>query len=63
MVTDVMSDETCRNLARELGRRSSGFMQLSMATADPLHDLKELETLAELRPPPADPSGHMHPGV
>jgi N-acyl-D-amino-acid deacylase len=48
MVTDVMDDETCRNLARELGRRNSGFMQLSMATADPFHDLKELEALAEL---------------
>jgi N-acyl-D-amino-acid deacylase len=48
MVTDVMGDETCRNLARELGRRNSGFMQLSMATADPFHDLKEIETLAEL---------------
>src|SRR5436853_3164667 len=35
MVTDVMGDETCRNLARELGRRNSGFMQMSMATADP----------------------------
>jgi len=48
MVTDVMGDETCRNLARELGRRNSGFIQLSMATADPFHDLKEIETLAEL---------------
>ena len=48
MVTDVMGDQTCRNLARELGRRNSGFMQLSMATADPFHDLKEVETLAEL---------------
>jgi hypothetical protein len=26
MVTDVMGDETCRNLARELGRRNSGFI-------------------------------------
>src|SRR3984893_10008332 len=48
MVTDVMGDETCHNLARELGRRNSGFIQLSMATADPFHDLKEIETLAEL---------------
>jgi N-acyl-D-aspartate/D-glutamate deacylase len=48
MVTDVMGDETCRNLARELGRRNSGFIQLSMATADPFQDLKEIETLAEL---------------
>ncbi len=48
MVTDVMGDDTCRNLARELGRRNTGFMELSMATADPLHDLKEVETLAEL---------------
>jgi hypothetical protein len=48
MVTDVMGDETCRNLARELGRRNSGFMQLSRATVDPFHDLKEVETLAEL---------------
>ena len=48
MVTDVMGDETCRNLARELGRRNSGFMQLSMATADPFHDLQEIEMLAEL---------------
>jgi N-acyl-D-aspartate/D-glutamate deacylase len=48
MVTDMMADETCRNLARELGRRNTGFMQLSMATADAFHDLKELEALAEL---------------
>ena len=48
MVTDVMGDQTCRNLARELGRRNSGFMQLTMATADPFHDLKEVEALAEL---------------
>jgi N-acyl-D-aspartate/D-glutamate deacylase len=48
MVTDLMGDETCRNLARELGNRNSGFMQLSMATEDPFHDLKEIETLAEL---------------
>jgi N-acyl-D-amino-acid deacylase len=48
MVTDVMGDETCRNLARELGRRNSGFMQLTMATADPFHDLQEIEKLAEL---------------
>lgn len=48
MVTDVMGDETCRNLARELGRRNSGFMQLSMATEDPFRDLKEIEKLAEL---------------
>jgi N-acyl-D-amino-acid deacylase len=48
MVTDVMGDETCRNLARELGRRNAGFMQLSMATADPFHDLKEIEALAEI---------------
>jgi len=48
MVTDVMGDETCRNLARELGRRNSGFMQLSMATDDPFRDLQEIEKLAEL---------------
>src|ERR1700683_4869201 len=48
MVTDVMGDQTCRNLARELGRRNSGFIQLALATADPFHDLKEIETLAEL---------------
>ncbi|HLW70576.1 MAG TPA: amidohydrolase family protein [Candidatus Binataceae bacterium] len=48
MVTDVMGDEICRTLARELSRRNAGFIQLSMATADPFHDLKEIETLAEL---------------
>ena len=48
MVTDVMGDETCRNLARELGRRNSGFMQLSMATDDPFRDLQEIEKLADL---------------
>jgi N-acyl-D-amino-acid deacylase len=48
MVTDLMSDVTCRNLALELGRRNAGFIQLSMATADPFHDLKEIEMLAEL---------------
>jgi N-acyl-D-amino-acid deacylase len=48
MVTDVMGDETCRNLARELGRRNSGFMEISIATPDYSHDMKEVETLAEL---------------
>ena len=48
MVTDVMGDQTCRNLASELGRRNSGFMQLTMATADSVHDLGEIEVLAEL---------------
>jgi N-acyl-D-amino-acid deacylase len=48
MVTDVMGDNTCRNLARELGKRNSGFMQLSMATADPFRDLQEIEALAGL---------------
>ena len=53
MVTDVMGDQTCRNLARELGRRNSGFMQLSMATADPFHDLKEIESAGRTEPAPA----------
>jgi N-acyl-D-amino-acid deacylase len=47
MVTDLMGDEIFRTLACELGRRNRGFIELSMATADPAHDLREAEILAE----------------
>jgi len=48
MVSDVMSDDTCYALARVLGRRNEGFMQMSLVTADQRKDRQHLEKLAEI---------------
>lgn len=48
MVSDLMADETCLALARVLGRRNEGFMQMTLVSADPMHDLNHFEQLAEL---------------
>ncbi len=48
MVSDVMSDDTCLALARVLGRRNEGFIQMTLSTSDPQHDLNHFETLAQL---------------
>ena len=48
MVSDVMSDETCLALARVLGRRNEGFIQMTLASADSQHDIQHFEKLAEL---------------
>jgi N-acyl-D-amino-acid deacylase len=47
MVTDVMSDETCLALARVLGRRNEGFIQMVLATGNFKRDATFFEKLAE----------------
>ena len=47
MVSDLMADETCLALARVLGRRNEGFIQMTLVSADPMHDLNHFEQLAE----------------
>ncbi len=46
MMTDVMHHETCLELARVLGRRNEGLMQMTTASADRERDLHEFEELA-----------------
>jgi N-acyl-D-aspartate/D-glutamate deacylase len=48
MVSDLMSDDTCRALARVLARRNEGFIQMTLVSADPAHDFKHFEELAEI---------------
>lgn len=48
MATDVMHDDTCRALARVLGRRNQGFMQMILASGDVEADRRHLEELAEI---------------
>ncbi len=48
MVTDVMHDETAIELARVLGERNEGFMQLTIATGNGSHDLRHAEHLSEV---------------
>jgi len=48
MVSDLMSDDTCLALARVLGRRNEGFIQMTLASGDPQHDLRHFEQLAEI---------------
>ena len=47
MVSDLMSDDTCYALARVLGRRNEGFIQMTLASGDTAHDLEHFEKLAE----------------
>ena len=46
MPTDMMSDETCRVLARALGERNQGIQQLTLTTSDVRHDMSHLEEIA-----------------
>jgi N-acyl-D-aspartate/D-glutamate deacylase len=46
MVTDVMTDATCLALARVLGERSEGFMQMTLTSDSLQHDLLHFEDLA-----------------
>ena len=46
MVTDVMSDDTCLALARVLGERSEGFIQMTLTSDNLQHDLLHFEDLA-----------------
>ena len=48
MVSDLMADDTCLALARVLGRRNEGFIQMTLASGDPQHDLHHFEQLAEI---------------
>ncbi|MCH2171898.1 amidohydrolase family protein [Myxococcota bacterium] len=48
MVTDVMHHETCIELARILGRRNEGFIQMTLYSEDRKRDLREYEELAEV---------------
>ena len=48
MVTDVMHDETCEALARVLGRRNEGFMQMTISSGSYRNDRAHMERLSEL---------------
>ena len=47
MPTDVMHDDTCRALARVLGRRNEGFMQMLLVSGDNRRDRAFYEEMAE----------------
>ena len=48
MVTDLMHDETCFELARVLGRRNEGFMQMLYVAGDPSMENKFFEDVSEI---------------
>jgi len=48
MPTDLMSDETALELARVLGERNEGFMQMTYVSGDVKHDARHFEELAEV---------------
>jgi N-acyl-D-aspartate/D-glutamate deacylase len=48
MVTDVMHDETCIELAKVLARRNDGFMQMSLFTGEQEHRHFHFEQLAQI---------------
>ncbi|MGH7966796.1 MAG: N-acyl-D-amino-acid deacylase family protein, partial [Candidatus Binatia bacterium] len=48
MVTDVMADETCVALARVLGKRNEGFIQLTLFSGSREHDFAHCEELARV---------------
>ena len=48
MVTDVMHDETCELLARVLGERNQGFMQITISSGSYQRDRAHLEKLAAI---------------
>jgi N-acyl-D-amino-acid deacylase len=48
MVSDLMADETCLALARVLARRNEGFVQMTLVSADPMHDIRHFEQLAQV---------------
>ncbi len=48
MVSDLMTDDTCYALARVLGRRNEGFMQMTLVSADPSKDPAHFEKLADI---------------
>ncbi len=48
MVTDLMHDETCFELARVLGRRNEGFMQMLYVAGDPSMENKFFEEVSTI---------------
>ncbi len=48
MPTDVMHDDTCRELARVLRRRNQGFMQMLLISGDNAQDQRFYEEMAEI---------------
>lgn len=48
MVTDVMHDETCELLARILGERNEGFMQMTISSGSYENDRAHMEKLATM---------------
>jgi N-acyl-D-amino-acid deacylase len=48
MVSDLMVDQTCLALARVLARRNEGFVQMTLASGDPMHDMNHFEQLAQI---------------
>lgn len=68
MVSDLMSDDTCYALARALGRRNEGFLQMTLTTDSQQKDFAHFEELARLsgRPvlwnvvQPRDNRPHVH---
>ncbi len=48
MPTDVMHDDTCRELAKVLRRRNEGFMQMLMVSGDNNRDQRFYEEMAEI---------------
>jgi N-acyl-D-aspartate/D-glutamate deacylase len=48
MVTDVMHNDTVIALARVLGKRNEGFIQMTYATGHPKSDFRHFEQLAEI---------------
>jgi N-acyl-D-amino-acid deacylase len=46
MVSDVMADDTCLAMARVLARRNEGFIQMTLVSSDPMHDINHFEQLA-----------------
>ena len=48
MVSDLMADETCLALARVLARRNEGFVQMTLVSTDPMHDMNHFEQLAQI---------------
>ena len=48
MNTDIMHDETCIELAKVLGERGQGHMELTLVSWDPKQDAKHFELLSEI---------------
>jgi len=47
MVTDLMHGETCLQLAEVLAERNEGFIQATLALADPVYEMELIEQIAK----------------